>query len=150
MERRLEVSVANQEMLLIENDEAIASYSISTAKNGLGCDEGSNCTPTGRFEIAEKIGGAASMGTIFKGRKPVGRWEAGQATDEDLVLTRILWLNGLDPENANTKDRYIYIHGTNQETLIGQPVSHGCVRMRNEDVMELFEMISKGVQVRIV
>ena len=150
MDQSLEVSVAEQQILLIENNEVVVAYPVSTAKNGVGCEEGSNCTPTGRFEISDRIGADASFGTIFKGRLQVGQWTEEQVTEEDLVLTRILWLHGLDPENANTKERYIYIHGTNHEILIGQPVSHGCVRMRNDDIIALFDRVNKGTPVRIV
>ena len=146
----LEVSVADQRMVLLENGLATREYVISTALNGIGCEEGSNCTPTGRFQIAEMHGAEAPWGTIFKGRVPVGQWAEGDESEEDLVLTRILWLEGLDPENANTKDRYIYIHGTNQESQLGTPVSHGCVRMRNAEVIELFDLVSVGTPVRIV
>ena len=84
------------------------------------------------------------MGTIFRGRKPVGEWALGDESDEDLILSRILCLVGLDEDNANTQSRYIYIHGTNQEDLLGQPVSHGCVRMRNDEVMEFFDLAPEG------
>ncbi len=141
---RIEVSVEAQQMRLLKDDREIALYPISTAKNGTGCDEGSHCTPLGRFEIGEKIGDDAPLGTIFKGREPVGIWEMGMESAEDLILTRILWLHGRDPENANTHDRYIYIHGTNQEDLIGQPVSHGCVRMRNDDMIDFFDRVPTG------
>lgn len=92
------------------------------------------------------IGENAPSGTIFVGRIPV---EEPPAFGDDLITSRILWLDGLERENANTKERYIYIHGTNQEGLIGQPVSHGCVRMRNEDVIKLFEMVTVGTPVEI-
>ena len=89
------------------------------------------------------------MGTIFKGRQAVGEWALGDESEEDLILSRILWLAGLDEDNANTHDRYIYIHGTNQEDLLGQPVSHGCVRMRNDEVMELFVLVPEGTPLSI-
>lgn len=105
-------------------------------------------TPTGRFRIAEKIGDGMPVGTVFKSRRPV------QATkkllrDEDLVMTRILWLDGRDPENANTHERFIYIHGTNHEESIGKPASHGCIRMRNADLLALFELVSTDTPVVI-
>jgi L,D-transpeptidase YbiS len=141
---RIEVSVEAQCLRLYEGDQEIRSYVISTAANGTGCEEGSNCTPLGRFEIGEKFGHEAPMGTIFKGRNPVGEWALGDESDEDLILSRILCLVGLDEDNANTQSRYIYIHGTNQEDLLGQPVSHGCVRMRNDEVMEFFDLAPEG------
>lgn len=89
------------------------------------------------------------MGMIFRGRLPTGT-VSQQGGSDDLVLTRILWLEGLDPENANTRDRYIYIHGTNQEHLIGTPASHGCIRLRNGDMIELFGRIAEGTPVEIL
>ena len=149
MVSRIEVSVDEQSLRLFEGDTEIRRYPISTAANGTGCEEGSNCTPLGQFEIGEKFGHEAPMGTIFKGREPVGEWALGEHSDEDLILTRILWLRGLDSDNANTHERYIYIHGTNQETLIGQPVSHGCLRMRNDEVIELFDLVPEGTPLSI-
>ena len=105
-------------------------------------------TPTGRFRIAEKIGAKAAIGTVFKNRRPV-RVSKKAFADEDLVMTRILWLEGLEKSNANTFDRYIYIHGTNHEDKIGKPASHGCVRMRNDDMAELFDLVSVKTRVSI-
>jgi lipoprotein-anchoring transpeptidase ErfK/SrfK len=114
----------------------------------LGFELGSNCTPTGRFRIAEKIGNGAARGEIFVGRQPIG--QIGQEGDpEDRVQTRILWLDGLDIENANTRSRYIYIHGTNAESELGIPTSHGCIRMSNLDVIDLFDRVSVGATVVI-
>lgn len=110
----------------------------------------SGCTPTGRFRISEKIGSGEVPGTIFVARRPVGIWQPGTTNDDDLILTRILRLDGLDPENANTMDRYIYFHGTNQEDRIGQPASHGCIRLRNDDILELFELVEVDDEVIIV
>jgi len=87
-------------------------------------------------------------GTVFKSRRPV-KTTKKMLREDDLVMTRILWLDGLEPRNANTHSRYIYIHGTNHEEEIGRPASHGCVRMKNEDVMELFDRIAEGTPVEI-
>jgi len=144
----LEISITDQRLRLIRDGECIADYIISTAANGTGFEEGSYCTPTGRFIIAQKIGEGAPLGTIFKGRQPVGIWK-GEECSEDLVLTRILWLDGLDSENANTYDRYIYIHGTNQEEKLGTPASCGCVRMKNSEIAELFDLVKIGDEVSI-
>ena len=123
-------------------------YPVSTSRFGLGTEPGSFKTPPGRFEISSKIGDGAPPGAVFKGRLPTG--ETGDASNpEDLVQTRILWLHGLDPANANTLERYIYIHGTNHEEEIGRPASHGCIRMRNSDVAELYEMVTEGTPVFI-
>ena len=118
----------------------------------MGTTPGSFKTPLGRFAIAEMVGQGAPLGAVFKGRVPTGALGPMESPDdlEDLVQTRILWLAGLDPHNANTRERYIYIHGTNHEERIGEPASHGCVRMRNADVAALFEMAGQGMTVEIV
>jgi lipoprotein-anchoring transpeptidase ErfK/SrfK len=139
----IHVSISEQRLRLFDGAQAVAEYVISSAANGIGFDEGSYCTPTGRFEVSEKIGEGQPLGTIFKSRKPEGLWD-GTASDEDLVLTRILRLHGLDAENANSMDRFIYVHGTNQEELLGKPASCGCIRMANKDVVDLFERIETG------
>jgi lipoprotein-anchoring transpeptidase ErfK/SrfK len=146
---RLEVSVATQTLGLWDGTRLVKQWPCSTSTFGLGFEEGSNRTPLGAFRIAEKHGAGASLGAIFKSRKPVGEWTPGAPTDEDLVLARILWLEGCEERNANTKARYIYIHGTNGEPQIGQPASHGCVRMRNADVVELFDLVGVGTPVWI-
>jgi lipoprotein-anchoring transpeptidase ErfK/SrfK len=105
-------------------------------------------TPTGRFSIAKKIGGEMPSGTIFRSRVPLKPEEPLPPT-EDLVMSRILWLDGLDEENANTRDRFIYIHGTKHEHKIGTADSCGCVRMRNADVIELFDFVGEGTPVVI-
>ncbi len=105
-------------------------------------------TPTGRFRIAEKIGDGTPLGTVFRSRVPINASENPPPGDEDLILTRILWLDGLEEHNANTYDRYIYIHGTNHEGRIGEPASHGCIRMRGEDLVALFDLVD--VETRVV
>ncbi len=145
----LRIDVKRQTLELFQEDGIEASYPVSTSKFGLGFEEGSFRTPTGRFRIVEKIGAGAPSGMIFKSRLPIGEI-APQGGDEDLVLTRILWLEGLDPENANTHERYIYIHGTNQEDLVGTPASHGCIRLRNRDVIDLFDRIPAKTSVEIL
>ncbi len=105
-------------------------------------------TPTGRFRIAEKIGGEAPSGTVFQSRVPLKLGDALPPT-EDLVMSRILWLDGLEEHNANTRQRFIYIHGTKHEDKIGSPASHGCIRMRNADVIDLFDLVDEGTPVVI-
>ena len=105
-------------------------------------------TPTGRFRIAEKIGEGMPLGTVFKSRQPV-KVTKRLLRDEDLVMTRILWLDGLEPANANTHERFIYIHGTNHEEKLGKPASHGCIRMRGSDLLELFELVDVNTPVAI-
>ncbi len=146
---RLRVDVSRQLMELLQNGRIVKTYPISTSKFGLGTEPGSFKTPLGAFRIFEKIGQDAPLRAVFKSRKPTGEISAGGG-EEDLILSRILWLEGLDEANANTRERYIYIHGTNQEDLIGTAASHGCIRMRNSDVVDLFMEIPDGTLVEIV
>ena len=130
------------------------SYSISTAKNGIGEIEDSYCTPTGKFKIAEKIGANLEFGSVLVDRESTGEIYnavlAKKYPDRDWILTRILWLDGIEVHNLNTKNRYIYIHGSPDETPIGMPGSKGCIRMHNSDVIELFESIHTGEDVVII
>ncbi len=144
----IRISIRDQRLDLISGGEVLASYPVSTSRFGLGSEEGSLKTPLGRFRIAEKIGAEMPIGTIFRGRVPVGPDEPLPQT-EDLITSRILWLDGLEEHNANTRARFIYIHGTRHEDQVGQPASHGCVRMRNADVADLFERVLPGTQVLI-
>jgi lipoprotein-anchoring transpeptidase ErfK/SrfK len=105
-------------------------------------------TPLGKFKIGEKIGHGLPVGTVFRSRIPFAPEEATPPTD-DQVLSRILWLDGLEEHNANTRDRFIYIHGTNHEEEIGQAASHGCIRMKNADLVALFDQVPLGTEVRI-
>ncbi len=146
---RIEVNVGPQRLTLWDGSRQVKSWPVSTSKFGLGTKEGSFKTPLGAFQIREKHGEGAEWGTIFKGRKAVGLWKPGDETEEDLVLTRILWLDGLQPHNANTFERYVYIHGTNGEDRIGRPASHGCVRLANSDMIELFDLVPVGTPVWI-
>ncbi len=147
---QLLASISDQTLSVVDSrGSTIRCYPISTALNGTGSEEGSYCTPTGQFEISEKHGDDAQTGTIFQSRKATGVWKPEDDTNSDLVLTRILWLNGLEPHNANTKQRYIYIHGTNHEDSLGTPTSAGCLRMKNTDVIELYELIPEGTQLSI-
>lgn len=144
--RRLVVSIDDQSLRVIEGEQCIHRYDVSTAIKGMGFVMDSYRTPTGRFRIAEKIGAGEMSGTIFKQRVPVGQWQPGTATAGDLVLTRILRLEGIDPENANTLERFIYLHGTNHENLLGQPASQGCIRLGNRDMIELFDLVEEGME----
>ena len=130
------------------------SYSISTSINGTGEIEGSYCTPTGKFKIAEKIGSNLELGSVLVEREPTGEIYnsdlAKKNPDRDWILTRILWLDGIELHNQNTKNRFIYIHGSPDETQMGMPGSKGCIRMHNYDVIELFESIQSGENVIII
>lgn len=141
-----------------EGDRLIREYPVSTAKNGLGEKNGSYCTPRGRHRIAAKIGAGQPLYAVFKGRAPTGEvWSrelAAKNPGRDWILTRILWLEGLEPGKnkggtVDSHSRYIYIHGTDEEHLIGTPASHGCIRMKNQDVAELFDLVEEGTEVRI-
>jgi L,D-transpeptidase YbiS len=142
------VSIRCQELRLRRGRKIIRRFPISTSRFGLGTEEGSRKTPLGKFCISDKIGEGMPAGTVFVGRVPLAPNEPLPPTN-DLILSRILWLDGLEPDNANTRQRYIYIHGTRHEDKIGQPDSHGCIRMRNADVIELFDLVEMGTPVVI-
>lgn len=152
------VSLADQRLSLIRDGVAIESFPVSTAKNGPGEQHGSECTPRGWHQIRARIGAAAPPGAVFVGRRWTGEvYDASlNATHpgRDWILSRILWLSGLEPGvnrlgTVDTMRRYIYIHGAPDDLITGQPESHGCVRMRNDDVIRLFDRITPGTRVRI-
>jgi len=145
---KIEISVRKQRLTLRSGRKKLAEYPVSTSRYGLGSKEGSFKTPTGLFRVAEKIGEGMPVGTIFKSRRPVKPTKK-LLREDDLIMTRILWLDGVERRNANTRDRYVYIHGTNHEESLGQPASHGCVRMNNADVAELFELVRVDTPVEI-
>ena len=145
---KIHISVRRQELSLKSGQKKLAAYPVSTSRFGLGSKEGSLKTPTGKFRISEKIGAGMPVGTVFKSRRPV-KATRKILQEEDLIMTRILWLDGLDPANANTHARFIYIHGTNHEESIGVPASHGCIRMRNADLADLFERVEIDTPVEI-
>jgi hypothetical protein len=132
-------------LTLIKNSESLI-FPVSCAKNGLGEKSGSNKTPRGMHRICKKIGKDAKIGEVFVSRKKTGNvWRQGVDFVENSILTRILWLDGCDKNNANTKSRYIYIHGTTRENDVAKiHFSHGCVVMKNEDVARLFDLVRIG------
>jgi len=140
----LEVSVASQLLRVLRDGIPVRIFPVSTASAGIGSTPGSLRTPVGRFAISEKIGADQPWGTIFRSRLPVGSWTPDEETTGDLILTRILRLEGLDADNSNTSERYIYLHGTNAEATIGSPASHGCIRLTNNDIIELFTLVPVG------
>ncbi len=153
------VSVSRQKLFLYRNGKIEKAYPVSTSRYGPGNQDGSYKTPLGVHYIKEKIGGDATLGTIFKGRKnthKVAQIISDQTkSGDDFITTRILWLAGLEPgvnygEGIDSYGRYIYIHGTHEEGLIGQPVSYGCIRMTNRDVVELYDGMREGDLVLIV
>jgi len=145
---RIEISIRDQTLSLKQGDEIIRTYPISSSRFGLGAEPGSQKTPLGAFKVGAKIGHGMPVGTIFQSRVPLGPDDPLPET-EDLITSRILWLDGLEDHNANTRERFIYIHGTKHEHKIGTPDSHGCIRMRNADVIELFELVDEETPVVI-
>lgn len=147
---RVVISVPEQRMALLAQGVVMATYPISTSKFGLGDFPGSNCTPLGELEIAEKVGGSAPSGAVFKDRRRTGEIVAPDSPGRDPIVTRILWLRGLEAQNARAHGRTIYIHGTPEERTIGTPSSYGCVRMRSSDVIHLYDIVGRGARVSIV
>jgi Uncharacterized protein conserved in bacteria len=147
--REIVVDVAAQTLRVMDGPRVAAEFPVSTSRFGLGFEEGSFRTPTGRFVVREKIGEGAPPWTVFRARENTGQTTA-PGGEEDLVLTRILTLDGLEPANINTLERFVYLHGTNQEQLIGTPASHGCIRLRNADMIALHDMVPAGTPVEIL
>jgi lipoprotein-anchoring transpeptidase ErfK/SrfK len=157
--RYIYVAAKQQKLYLIDNNRVIASYPISTAKKGLGSQSGSNKTPTGLHLIREKVGDGVPTAGIIKEKTYTGQEatiiQATKHSNLDIITTRLFHLDGLEPGinkggNVDSYSRAIMIHGTNEEGLIGKPASHGCVRMKNEDILHLFEQISTGTYVVIL
>lgn len=144
------ISTREQRMALLDGPNVMAMYPVSTSKFGLGDFRGSRFTPLGELQVAEKIGGNAPPGTVFKDRRRTGEIVQPNSPGRDPIVTRILWLRGLQPQNANAFSRDIYIHGTPEEWRIGSPASYGCVRMRSGDIMQLFDIVGIGAAVTIV
>jgi len=157
-ETALIVKVSEQELYLIKDERIVRSYPVSTSKYGTGNEEGSNKTPLGTHRIYMKVGANAPIGTVFKHCINTGRiakiYHDSTDVEQDFVITRIMCLEGLEPgvnkgEGIDSRDRRIYIHGTPEEGLIGTPASHGCIRMKNDDVVELFDQVKIGTLVEI-
>ncbi len=148
-EVHLDIDTASQRLTVLAGSSLHASFPISTSPLGLGCEEGSLRTPSGRFVVVEKIGHGMPLDTVFKGRVPLKNPASSSEDEGDLVVARILRLHGTEPANANTLNRFIYIHGTNQHQLIGSPAGHGCIRMLPADVATLFDLVPVGAQVVI-
>ena len=147
---RIVISVPEQRMVVLDQGRPVSSYPVSTSKFALADLPGSRGTPLGELEIAKKIGGGAPSGAVFKSRRRTGEILPPDAPGRDPIVTRILWLRGLEPQNANAYGRYIYIHGTAEERSIGVPASYGCVRMRSRDVIQLYDRVGFGARVSIV
>jgi L,D-transpeptidase YbiS len=151
-------NISSQTLTVMVEGEPMRTYSISTAKNGAGERMGSGCTPRGRHVIRVRIGASCPVGTVFVGRRVTGEVYspdlAKQFPERDWMLTRILWLCGCEPGRnrlgeLDTMQRYIYIHGCPETEPMGVPASHGCIRMRNADILELFDLVESGTPVLI-
>jgi len=156
---RLRISIGRQRLDLFDSDRLLLSYPVSTALNGPGEQEGSGCTPRGRHFVRAMIGAGLPLNAVFRGRHFTGEIyspELAQAhPGRDWILSRILWLCGREPGvnrlgSVDTMRRYIYIHGTPDTEPMGVPLSHGCIRMRNNDVQDLFARVTVGVAVDII
>jgi len=156
---KIDITIATQQLDLLEDDgKIIRQYRISSAKNGTGQENGSFCTPLGKHIIRAKIGAGQPVNTVFIKRRPTGEIYspefAAQFPRRDWILTRILWLCGCEPGfnrfgTVDTMRRYIYIHGTPDSVEMGKPRSIGCIRMRNSELLELFDWVDAGTQVNI-
>jgi len=146
---RIVISIPEQRMIVLEQDRPIAQYQVSTSKFCLSDQPGSRGTPLGHLAIARKIGGNAPAGAVFKDQRQTGEILRPDAPGRDPIVSRILWLKGLEPGTRNAFSRYIYIHGTAEECRVGTPASFGCIRMRSADVIQLYDMVGVGAKVDI-
>jgi L,D-transpeptidase catalytic domain len=147
---RVIISVKDQKLMLMGNGARLATYPISTSKFGVGDNWGRMTTPLGFLQVAEKIGDHAPVGAVFRNRRFTGEILKPNAPGRDPVITRIIWLKGLEASNAHAFSRCIYIHGTPEEKTIGRPASYGCIRMKSRDVTELYAQLPIGALVEIV
>ena len=143
------ISVADQRLVVLRDGMWVEKYKVSTSKFGVGDSYGSYKTPVGRHRICDKIGEGLPLGSVIKHRNATGEVLPANAPGRDPIVTRILWLEGLEQKNANARSRGIYIHGTVEEDKLGSPVSYGCIRMRSRDVIDLFENLPLGTVVNI-
>lgn len=147
---KMVVSVRDQRMLLVKDGKPVKSYKVSTSKFGIGSRNGSNYTPLGRMEIARKIGSGAPAGMVFKSRHPTGEVLRPNQPGRDPIVSRIMWLHGMEDQNRNTFSRCVYIHGTPEEWRLGTPASYGCIRMGMKDVVDLYNQVGEGAEVRVI
>lgn len=144
------VSVRDQRLMLLQNGARVTTYPVSTSKFGIGDDPGRMTTPLGAMAVAQKIGDHAPTGAVFHNRRFTGEIIKPNAPGRDPIITRIIWLRGLQPSNARAFSRCIYIHGTPEEKKIGRPASFGCIRMTSKDVTALYTQLPIGAVVQIV
>ena len=157
-EKLIRIRLPDQQLALLEGNQTVAAWPVSTARNGPGEQRGSGCTPCGWHRIRIKIGAGLPLNTVFVGRRPTGEIYhpelAALYPDRDWILTRILWLTGLEPGHnrggdCDTLRRFIYIHGCPDTAPMGEPLSHGCIRMRNRELQEMYDQVNAGDQVLI-
>ena len=144
------VSVKEQKLMLLQNGARVTTYPVSTSKFGLGDGYGTMATPVGAMAVAQKIGDRAPLGAVFHHRRFTGEILKPNAPGRDPIITRIIWLRGLEASTARAFARCIYIHGTPQEKLIGKPASYGCIRMKSKDVTDLYSQLPVGAVVQVV
>ncbi len=158
MDKLIKISLSQQRLQLLQDEQLLMDVAVSTAANGAGEANGSGCTPRGWHLVRAKIGAGCPENTVFRARRPTGEIYSAElaAADpgRDWILSRILWLSGLEPgrnrlRTVDTMRRYIYIHGTPDDEPMGVALSHGCVRMRNRDIIGLFELVEIGTRVLI-
>ena len=146
---QIRVSVPEQRMYVFDGDKKLASYRVSTSAYGLGDGRGSYTTPIGQLQVAAKVGTGAPVGAVFKGRCRTGEVCAINAKGRDPIVTRILHLRGVEKQNSRAYGRAIYIHGTPDERHIGTPASYGCIRMKSNDIVKLYDTVQIGASVEI-
>lgn len=144
------VSVAQQRLHLYQDEVPVVSYPISTSKFGIGDTPNSYKTPEGLMRVKSKIGDTLPSGAVLKSRVPTGEILPPDSPGRDPIVSRILWLEGREPQNANAFERYIYIHGTTEEKTIGEASSYGCIRMKSQDVIDLFDRVGTGARVYVM
>jgi hypothetical protein len=147
---QLIISVRDQKLVLLRNGSKVATYPISTSMFGLGDGWGRMTTPLGYLAVEKKIGDNVPVGAVFHKRRLTGEVLQPNTPGRDPITTRIIWLRGLEPQNAHAYQRCIYIHGTPEEKKIGQPASYGCIRMKSKDVAELYDQVPLGAVVQII
>lgn len=147
---KMVVSVRDQKMVLLRDNQPVKTYKISTSKFGVGDTPRSNRTPLGRMQIAKKIGAGQPAGAVFKSRRPTGEVLKPNAPGRDPIVSRILWLKGTESHNRNAFQRFIYIHGTPEVNRLGTPASYGCIRMGTKDVIDLYNRVGAGADVFVV
>lgn len=147
---KMVVSVRDQRILLVQSGKPIKAYPVSTSKFGIGSQYGSNYTPLGDLKVARKIGDGLPAGMVFKSRHATGEVLKPNAPGRDAIVSRIMWLHGTESQNSNTFSRCVYIHGTPEEARLGTPASYGCIRMGMKDVVDLYDRVGEGAEVKII